>query len=71
MSKVVTNAGARTAPPASPCTGVCRMEGGLCAGCWRSLEEIAAWGGMNAAQQRNLLSALEQRRIAREGACHE
>jgi predicted Fe-S protein YdhL (DUF1289 family) len=47
------------------------MEGGLCAGCWRSLEEIAAWGGMNAAQQRNLLSALEQRRIAREGACHE
>lgn len=71
MSKGVTNASAQTAPLASPCTGVCRMEGGLCAGCWRSLEEIAAWSGMSAAQQRGLLLTLEQRRAAVEGARHE
>ena len=29
----------------SPCTGVCRIDArhGLCAGCLRSLDEIAAW----------------------------
>jgi predicted Fe-S protein YdhL (DUF1289 family) len=30
----------------SPCLSVCQMDAstGLCQGCWRSLDEIAAWG---------------------------
>lgn len=71
MSKLVSHASAQTAPLASPCTGVCRMEEGRCAGCLRSLDEIAAWSGMSAAQQRGLLLTLDQRRAAMESARHE
>ncbi len=42
-----------TAPPPpptvpSPCVNVCRMnpQTGLCEGCWRTLDEIAAWSKM-------------------------
>ena len=32
----------------SPCTGVCTLrEDGLCAGCLRSADEIAAWPRMD------------------------
>lgn len=33
----------------SPCNSVCRMDesSGLCLGCLRTLDEIAAWGGMS------------------------
>ncbi|MCG2591429.1 DUF1289 domain-containing protein [Ramlibacter sp. XY19] len=33
-------------PVPSPCISVCRMsaETGFCEGCFRTLEEIAAWG---------------------------
>ncbi|HEX7891258.1 MAG TPA: DUF1289 domain-containing protein [Ramlibacter sp.] len=33
-------------PVPSPCISVCRMDAasGLCEGCFRTLEEIAAWG---------------------------
>lgn len=33
----------------SPCVNVCRMEAasGLCAGCWRTIDEIAAWSKMD------------------------
>lgn len=31
----------------SPCVGVCEMDDdGLCAGCFRTLDEIARWGTM-------------------------
>ena len=32
---------------ASPCIDVCKIDeaSGLCLGCWRTLAEIAAWGG--------------------------
>ncbi len=35
-------------PVPSPCLSVCRMEKGsaLCAGCFRTLDEIAAWGSL-------------------------
>ncbi|WP_163558221.1 DUF1289 domain-containing protein [Halomonas sp. NO4] len=35
--------------PASPCIHVCRIEEttGLCAGCRRTLEEIARWSNMS------------------------
>ena len=50
----------------SPCVDVCRIEAGtgLCAGCWRSLEEIAAWRDAGAAEKRAIL----ERVAARKGA---
>ena len=41
-------------PLASPCSGVCRIDAasGLCAGCHRTLDEIAGWQSMGAAERR-------------------
>ena len=38
----------------SPCISVCRMDphSGLCLGCYRTLDEIVAWGGSTEAQKR-------------------
>jgi len=49
----------------SPCISVCEMipEAGLCAGCFRTLDEIAAWGSLAAAQKRAVLAALPERRV--------
>ena len=45
---------------ASPCTSVCTIdaETGLCAGCYRTLDEIAGWIDLSAEQKRALLSTL-------------
>jgi len=53
-----------SAAPASPCTKVCRLDRatGYCLGCWRTGEEIGAWPGMSAEQQRALLRQLAARR---------
>ncbi|TFY99113.1 DUF1289 domain-containing protein [Ramlibacter humi] len=36
------------APVPSPCNNVCRIDAatGLCLGCLRTLDEVAAWGSM-------------------------
>jgi hypothetical protein len=56
----------RAAPPpvASPCIGVCRMDeaSGLCAGCLRTLDEIALWSVLDDDDKRAVCSALAQRR---------
>lgn len=51
---------------ASPCTNVCRMDAasGLCLGCQRRLEEIAAWGAAPEAERRRILEAVAVRRAA-------
>jgi predicted Fe-S protein YdhL (DUF1289 family) len=51
-------------PVPSPCTNVCRMDArsGLCEGCLRSLDEIAAWGRMSDEDKRRLWSELLRRR---------
>ncbi|MGH1507076.1 DUF1289 domain-containing protein [Ralstonia solanacearum] len=38
----------RARPVASPCINVCRMDAarGLCVGCMRTLDEIAAWSAL-------------------------
>jgi uncharacterized protein len=53
-------------PVASPCTGVCRIDPrtGWCEGCARSLDEIAAWGSLDTAQQRAIWKQLPGRRAA-------
>ena len=49
----------------SPCISVCEMlpEAGVCAGCFRTLDEIAAWGSLDAVEKRAVLAALPERRI--------
>jgi predicted Fe-S protein YdhL (DUF1289 family) len=45
---------------ASPCTGVCRLDGAgeTCLGCRRTINEIAAWSGLDRAGKRRILARL-------------
>ena len=50
---------------ASPCTSVCTIDAltGLCAGCYRTLDEIAGWINFSYAQRRAVIGALDTRRL--------
>ena len=50
--------------PQSPCISVCVIDPptGLCAGCYRTLEEIAAWIDLGAEERRRVLVALPDRK---------
>lgn len=52
------------APPRSPCTSVCVLDParGWCIGCFRTLDEIAGWGGFSDDDKRRVLAALQARR---------
>ena len=47
----------------SPCIDVCRIDEktGLCEGCLRTIDEIAAWGALDAAARRAILDRLPER----------
>jgi len=48
----------------SPCIDICRLDDrGFCAGCRRSIEEIAEWPAASAARRREILRALELRPV--------
>ncbi len=49
---------------ASPCINLCRMDArsGLCDGCYRTIDEIAAWSRMDDARRRDILAAVARRR---------
>jgi predicted Fe-S protein YdhL (DUF1289 family) len=53
----------------SPCLSICRMEAatGWCEGCLRTLDEIAAWGRLDAASKRALWAVIEERLVLRTG----
>jgi len=55
-----------TAAVPSPCVNVCRMEAasGLCAGCWRTIDEIAAWSKMDDDGKRQVWQAIALRKAA-------
>jgi hypothetical protein len=54
-----------SAPP-SPCINVCVLDAdGLCRGCLRTLDEIARWMSMSAAEQRQVIAELNERRLRR------
>ena len=61
LEKAAELDGAQPAP--SPCISICRMDAdtGLCEGCFRTLEEIAAWGMASDAERRQLWQELVQR----------
>ena len=50
----------------SPCVNVCRMDEatGLCAGCLRTLDEIAMWSMLDDEDRQGVLDAVAQRRAA-------
>ena len=52
----------------SPCVNVCRIDerSGLCAGCLRTLDEIAVWSMMDDDARRDVWDAIARRRA--EGA---
>ncbi len=56
----------------SPCVSVCVIDAptGLCAGCFRTLDEIAGWIDLSAEKRRALLAALPGRRAC-EGTAIE
>ena len=53
------------AGPSSPCMNVCVLDAGrVCVGCRRTLDEIAGWGRMSAAEQWAVVARLERMRPA-------
>lgn len=52
---------------ASPCISVCVLDadGVMCTGCFRTLDEIAAWGMLDAEAKRRVLAALPAREASR------
>ena len=55
---------AAPAPIKSPCIKVCVVDGesGLCMGCYRKLNEVAAWGGLSEADRDAIMAELPDRR---------
>jgi hypothetical protein len=53
---------------ASPCVSICAMDerSGLCVGCFRTLDEIAAWSVLDADAKRAVVARLPGRRAAME-----
>ena len=51
----------------SPCISVCVLDadGVLCTGCFRTLDEIAAWGTLDADAKRRILAELPAREASR------
>ena len=51
------------APVPSPCISVCRMNAasGLCEGCLRTLDEIAAWSTLGEEAKREVWLLIDQR----------
>lgn len=51
----------------SPCVNVCQMDAatGLCAGCLRTLDEIACWSLLDEAEKAAVWAELDQRRLQR------
>jgi uncharacterized protein len=51
-------------PIETPCTRVCVIDAGtkLCAGCGRSLDEIARWAAMTDAERQSIMRELPLRR---------
>jgi uncharacterized protein len=52
----------------SPCVSICQMEpdGAVCAGCLRTLDEIALWSMLDNAEKAQVWQELQQRRLLRD-----
>ena len=46
----------------SPCISVCALnDDGVCIGCWRSVDEIAAWSSLDNEKKREVVKLAQQR----------
>jgi predicted Fe-S protein YdhL (DUF1289 family) len=54
----------------TPCIGVCDIDLSTdwCAGCFRTLAEVAAWSTSSASQRRQILDRVERRRVQQQSA---
>jgi len=51
----------------SPCINICALRADdICAGCWRSLDEIAAWSSLTEAERRRIMADLPARKAEAE-----
>jgi len=59
-----------SAGPLSPCINVCEMDPhlGLCKGCFRTIDEIAAWSSMSDDDKHAVMAQLLKRRFHRQVA---
>ncbi|MBX3620249.1 MAG: DUF1289 domain-containing protein [Rhizobacter sp.] len=66
---MTTSPVATHAPVPSPCINVCRMDAatGLCAGCLRTIDEIAAWSTLDDDAKRAVWLSVEQRQADQFG----
>ena len=50
----------------SPCINICQIDRAsrLCVGCARTIDEIAAWGGMTPEARRRVMADLPARRVS-------
>ena len=57
-------------PTSTPCIQVCVLDPhtGLCEGCGRTLDEIAAWAALSEAERGRIMADLERRRDAASAA---
>ncbi|MBW0002585.1 MAG: DUF1289 domain-containing protein [Hyphomicrobiales bacterium] len=48
----------------TPCLGICLIspDDGMCIGCARTVDEVARWSAMDAAERRAIMDALPARR---------
>ncbi|MBY0297788.1 MAG: DUF1289 domain-containing protein [Methylobacterium sp.] len=53
-------------PPSSPCTRICVLDPvtGLCEGCGRTRDEIAAWGSLSEPERKRIMALLPDRLAA-------
>jgi predicted Fe-S protein YdhL (DUF1289 family) len=55
-------------PVESPCIDLCTLDDAdICVGCFRSIDEICAWGGAGEEQRRSILQAAADRRRGNGG----
>lgn len=47
--------------PASPCVGICQLDGKVCIGCGRLIGEIAGWGSASPGAKALIVAAARQR----------
>ena len=50
----------------TPCVKICTVDArqGFCLGCGRTIDEIARWAGMSAAERSRIMNELPERRMA-------